>query len=154
MVSFVSPAIVQVQTVKYRVKLVSLCVKLLWRLTRYGEISIFFESEVTNENEQYFFQYVVLTKTYQPSLQGNFDKAVEILKPLRYKINLLGGSRAQVRKCWLFFSLKILFMDLCLEWKCAVLGGLRHLLSSLSWFPSTVNGVNDLLADNVFFSVA
>ena len=99
MVSFVSPAIVQVQTVKYRVKLVSLCVKLLWRLTRYGEISIFFESEVTNENEQYFFQYVVLTQTYQPSLQGNFDKAVEILKPLRYKINLLGGSRAQVRKC-------------------------------------------------------
>ena len=59
----------------------------------------FFESEVTNENEQYFFHYVVLTKTYQPSLQGNFDKAVEILKPLRYKINLLGGSRAQVRKC-------------------------------------------------------
>ena len=50
MVSFVSPAIVQVQTVKYRVKLVSLCVKLLWRLIRYGEISIFFESEVTNEN--------------------------------------------------------------------------------------------------------
>lgn len=27
--------------------------------------------------------------------KGNFDKAVEILKPLRYKINLLGGSRAQ-----------------------------------------------------------
>ena len=30
-------------------------------------------------------------------LQGNFDKAVEILKPLRYKVDLLGGSRAQVR---------------------------------------------------------
>ncbi|KAL9961986.1 hypothetical protein ACROYT_G031037 [Oculina patagonica] len=26
---------------------------------------------------------------------GNFDKAVEILKPLRYKVELLGGSRAQ-----------------------------------------------------------
>jgi len=31
-------------------------------------------------------------------LQGNFDKAVEILKPLRYRLDLLGGSRAQVRK--------------------------------------------------------
>ena len=31
-------------------------------------------------------------------LQGNFDKAVDILKPLRYKVDLLGGSRAQVRK--------------------------------------------------------
>ena len=30
-------------------------------------------------------------------LQGNFDKAVEILKPIRYKVDLLGGSRAQVR---------------------------------------------------------
>ena len=30
-------------------------------------------------------------------LQGNFDKAVEVLKPLRYKVDLLGGSRAQVR---------------------------------------------------------
>jgi len=27
--------------------------------------------------------------------KGNFDKAVEILKPVRYKIDLLGGSRAQ-----------------------------------------------------------
>ncbi|XP_078383776.1 tetratricopeptide repeat protein 38-like [Oculina patagonica] len=27
--------------------------------------------------------------------KGNFDKAVEILKPLRYKVELLGGSRAQ-----------------------------------------------------------
>ena len=31
-------------------------------------------------------------------LQGKFDEAVEILKPLRYKVDLLGGSRAQVRK--------------------------------------------------------
>lgn len=31
-------------------------------------------------------------------LQGNFDKAVEILKPIRYKVDLLGGSRAQVSK--------------------------------------------------------
>ncbi|XP_020625456.1 tetratricopeptide repeat protein 38-like [Orbicella faveolata] len=27
--------------------------------------------------------------------KGNFDKAVEILKPLRYRLDLLGGSRAQ-----------------------------------------------------------
>lgn len=27
--------------------------------------------------------------------KGNFDKAVEILKPIRYKVDLLGGSRAQ-----------------------------------------------------------
>ena len=39
MVCFVSPAIVQVQTVKSRVKLVSLCVKLLWRLIRYGDFN-------------------------------------------------------------------------------------------------------------------
>ena len=29
--------------------------------------------------------------------QGDFDKAVSILKPLRYKVDLIGGSRAQVR---------------------------------------------------------
>jgi len=27
--------------------------------------------------------------------KGNFDKAVEILKPVRYKVDLMGGSRAQ-----------------------------------------------------------
>ena len=45
MVCFVSPAIVQVQTVKSRGKLVSLCVKLLSRLIRYGEIFIFSKVE-------------------------------------------------------------------------------------------------------------
>ena len=29
--------------------------------------------------------------------QGNFDKAVTILKPLRYKVDLVGSSRAQVK---------------------------------------------------------
>lgn len=29
--------------------------------------------------------------------KGNFDNAVEILKPIRYKIVKIGGSNAQVR---------------------------------------------------------
>ena len=33
-------------------------------------------------------------------LQGNFDKAVDILKPIRYKLDLVGGSRAQVSTAW------------------------------------------------------
>ena len=40
-------------------------------------------------------------------LKGNFDNAVEILKPIRYKIVKIGGSNAQVRMwCVMFKSVE------------------------------------------------
>lgn len=46
---------------------------------------------------QISFQLMAISTKSVIHLQGNFDKAVEILKPVRYKVDLLGGSRAQVR---------------------------------------------------------
>lgn len=36
--------------------------------------------------------------------KGNFDNAVEILKPIRYKIVKIGGSNAQVRMWRVMFK--------------------------------------------------
>ena len=36
--------------------------------------------------------------------QGNFDKAVDILKPVRYKVVRIGGSNAQVTAAALHFQ--------------------------------------------------
>ena len=37
-------------------------------------------------------------------VKGNFDNAVEILKPIRYKIVKIGGSNAQVRMWRVMFK--------------------------------------------------
>lgn len=47
------------------------------------------DSEVFGWNQVQKFLFLLF--------QGNFDKAVAILKPLRYKVDIIGGSRAQVR---------------------------------------------------------
>lgn len=48
--------------------------------------------------------FVFLTFFFLHFFKGNFDNAVEILKPIRYKIVKIGGSNAQVRMWRVMFK--------------------------------------------------